>query len=141
MNKCQLSLREISQDSGGLLLDISGYSMYSIMIVIFYKMLFHYIFCNCSVETNTITKLQFFYWDSQLVLVVENLLANARDMRDASLIPGFKRSPGAWHCNALQYSCLENPMDIGAWQATVHRGISLKSEKGIISYFIFLSKG
>ena len=57
MNKCQLSLREISQDSGGLLLDISGYSMYSIMIVIFYKMLFHYIFCNCSVETNTITKL------------------------------------------------------------------------------------
>ena len=73
--------------------------------------------------------------------MVENLLANARDMRDASLIPGFKRSPGAGHGNSLQYSCLENPMDRGAWQATVHRGISLKSEKGIISYFIILSKG
>ena len=73
--------------------------------------------------------------------MVENLLANAGDMRDARLIPGSKRSPGAGHDNSLQYSCLENPMDTGAWQATVLRVISLKSEKGIISYFIFLSKG
>jgi len=76
-----------------------------------------------------------------VVVVVENLLANAGDMRDASLIPESKRSPGAGHDNSLQYSCLENPTDTGAWQATVLRVISLKSEKGIISYFIFLSKG
>ena len=73
--------------------------------------------------------------------MVENLLANAEEMRDASLIPGSKRSPGAGHDNSLQHSCLENPTDTGAWQATVLRVLSLKSEKGIISYFIFLSKG
>ena len=37
------------------------------------------------------------------------------------LIPGLGRSPGGGHGNLLQYSCLENPMDRGAWQATVHR--------------------
>ena len=40
---------------------------------------------------------------------------------DMSSIPGSGRSPGGGHGNPLQYSCLENPMDIGAWQATVHR--------------------
>ena len=39
---------------------------------------------------------------------------------DAGLIPGLERSPGGGHGNPLQYSCLENPMDRGAWQATVH---------------------
>ena len=39
--------------------------------------------------------------------------------RDAGLIPGLGRSPGKGHGNPLQYSCLENPMDRGAWQATV----------------------
>ena len=37
-----------------------------------------------------------------------------------SLIPGMGRSPGGGHGNPLQYSCLENPMDRGAWRATVH---------------------
>ena len=60
---------------------------------------------------------------------------------DADLIPGLESSPGGRHANPLQYSWLENPMDTGAWQATVLRVISLKSEKGIIPYFIFLSKG
>ena len=60
-------------------------------------------------------------WTSQVALVVENLLANAGDVRDVGLIPGLGRSPGGWHSNPLQYSCLENPMGRGAWQATVHR--------------------
>ena len=52
---------------------------------------------------------------------VKNQLAIARDVRDVGLIPGLGRSPGGGHSNPLQYSCLENPMDRGAWQATVHR--------------------
>ena len=39
---------------------------------------------------------------------------------DLGLIPGSGRSPGEGNDNALQYSCLENPMDKGAWRATVH---------------------
>ena len=45
---------------------------------------------------------------------------NARDARDMGSIPGSGRSPGAGHGNPLQYSCLENPRDRGAWWATVH---------------------
>ena len=56
-----------------------------------------------------------------MVLVVKNPLANAGDVRDAGLIPELGRSPGGEHGNPLQYSCLENPMDRGAWKATVHR--------------------
>ena len=55
-----------------------------------------------------------------MALVVKNLLANARDIRDPGSIPGFGRSPGGGHGNPLQYSCLENPTDRGAWHATVH---------------------
>ena len=53
------------------------------------------------------------------MLVVKNPPANAGDLRHMSLIPGLGRSPGGG-C-ALQYSCLENPMDRGAWQATACR--------------------
>ena len=52
---------------------------------------------------------------SQVVLVVKNLPANAGDVRDLSSIPGLGRSPGGGHGHPLQYSCLENPMDRGAW--------------------------
>ena len=52
--------------------------------------------------------------------MVRNLFANARDLREAGLIPGSGRSPGEGLGNPLQYSCLENPMDRGAWQDTVH---------------------
>ena len=48
---------------------------------------------------------------SQVMLVVKNLLANAGDIRDLSLIPGLRRSPGEGHGNPLQYSWLDNPMD------------------------------
>ena len=50
--------------------------------------------------------------------VVKNLFSNSGH---ASLIPGSGRSPGEGNGNTLQYSCLENPMDSAAWQATVHR--------------------
>ena len=52
---------------------------------------------------------------SQVVLVVKNLPANAGDIRDMSLIPGSGRSPGGGHGNPLQYSCLGNILDRGAW--------------------------
>ena len=56
----------------------------------------------------------------QMALVVRNLPANAGDIRDAGLLPGSGRSPGGGHGHPLQYSCLEKPMDRGAWQVTVH---------------------
>ena len=52
---------------------------------------------------------------SQVVLVVKNWPADARDVTDAALIPGSGISPGEGHGNPLQYSCLENPMDRDAW--------------------------
>ena len=52
--------------------------------------------------------------------MVKNLPANSGDMRDTGSIPGSRRSPGEGNGNPLQYSCLENPMDGGAWWATVH---------------------
>ena len=58
---------------------------------------------------------------SQVALVIKSLPADAGEVRDAGSNPGLGRSPGGGHGNPLQYSCLENPMDRGAWQATAHR--------------------
>jgi len=58
---------------------------------------------------------------SQVVLVVKIPPANAGDIRDGGLIPGLGRFLGGRSGNPLQYSCLENPMDTGAWRTTVHR--------------------
>ena len=55
-----------------------------------------------------------------MALVVKNSSANAGDIRDVGSIPGSGRSPGGGNDNPLQYSCLENPMDRGSWQAVVH---------------------
>ena len=55
-----------------------------------------------------------------MALVVKNLLAHAGDIKDTGSIPGSGRSPGGVLGNPLQYSCLENSMDRGAWQATIH---------------------
>ena len=52
-----------------------------------------------------------------MALAVKNVFANAGD---AVLIPGSRRSPGKGHSNPFQYSRLDNPMDRGAWWATVH---------------------
>ena len=68
-------------------------------------------------------------WTSQVALVVKNPPTNARDVRDSGSIPGWGRSPGGGHGNPLQYSCLENPMDRGAWRAAVH-GVT-KSRRGL----------
>ena len=54
-----------------------------------------------------------------VVLVVKNPLPNAGGVKDTGLISGSGRSLGGGHGNPLQYSCLENPMDRGAWRATV----------------------
>ena len=51
---------------------------------------------------------------------VKNLTANSGDARDADSVPGSGRSPGGGNGNPLQYSCLENSMDRGAWQAIGH---------------------
>ena len=61
------------------------------------------------------------YAASQVALMVKNPPANAGDIRDPGSIPGSGRSPRGGHGNLLQYSCLEIPMDRGAWQARVHR--------------------
>ena len=52
---------------------------------------------------------------------VKNAPANAEDAGDAASIPGSGRCPGGGHGNPLQYCLLENPMDLGAWMAVVHR--------------------
>ena len=54
-------------------------------------------------------------WVSRVALVEKNPLANAGDIRDAGSIPESGRFPGGRYGNPLQYSCLENPMDRGAW--------------------------
>ena len=63
--------------------------------------------------------------------MVKNLPANANagDVRDMGSIPGSGRCPGEGNGNPLQYSCFENPMDRGTWQAAVH-GVA-KSQTGL----------
>ena len=56
-----------------------------------------------------------------MALVVNNLSVNTGDVRDAGLIPRLGKSPGEGNSNPVQYSCLEDPMDRGYWQAIVHR--------------------
>ena len=60
--------------------------------------------------------------------VVKNLPSYAGDVRDMGSIPGSGRSPGRGHGNPLQYSCLENPMNRGAWWTTVQRVTKSRTE-------------
>ena len=60
-------------------------------------------------------------WAFQVALVVKNPAVNAGDIRDKDSIPGLGRSLKGGRGNPLQYSCLENPMDRGAWRPTAHR--------------------
>ena len=60
------------------------------------------------------------YLAQVVALVVKDLPANAGDIRDMSLIPGFGRFPGGGHGNPFPYSCLGEPIDREAWWATVH---------------------
>ena len=69
------------------------------------------------------------YLAQVVALVVKDLPANAGDIRDMSLIPGFGRFPGGGHGNPFPYSCLENPMDKEAWRAMVHRVAELDTNE------------
>ena len=60
------------------------------------------------------------WWVSRVALVVKKPPASTRNIKDKGSIPGSGRSPGEGHGNPLQYSCLENPKDRGAWWATVN---------------------
>ena len=55
-----------------------------------------------------------------MALVIKNAPTNARDIRDIGSIPGSRRFPGEGNGDPLQYSCMENLIDSGAWWATVH---------------------
>ena len=61
------------------------------------------------------------YIDSQVAVAIKNPPAGAGDIRGTGWIPELGRSPGGGNGNPLQHSCLENPMDRGAWWAIVHR--------------------
>ena len=63
-----------------------------------------------------------------MALMVKNLPASAEDARDVGSIPGLGRSPEGGHGTPLQYSCLENPMDRGAWWAIV-RGVTISGTR------------
>ena len=69
--------------------------------------------------TLLLQKLQHMRQFNQVAQLVKNLPANAGNARDTGLILGSGRSPGGGHGNITQYSCLGNPMDRGAWQATI----------------------
>ena len=71
-------------------------------------------------ESDTTEWLSLSLWSSQVVLTVKNLPVNSGDIKDSGLTPGSGRYPGERNGNTLQYSYLENPMDRGAWRATVH---------------------
>ena len=58
---------------------------------------------------------------SEVSPVVKNQPANEGDIRDLGSIPGSGRCPGEGHSNPIQYSCLDNPLDRGAWRGIVHR--------------------
>ena len=79
---------------------------------------------NVEVHMSFIRGISEFIGHSQVASVVKNLPANAGD---AGLIPGSERCPGEGNDNPLQYSCLGNPMDRGAWWATVH-GVTKESD-------------
>ena len=87
-------------------------------------------FCTCAVG-NLIAHPYMGLWASQLSPVVKNLPANEGDLRNMGSIPGLGRSPEGCHGNPLQHSCLENPMDRGAWQAAVQRVTESDTEESL----------
>ena len=64
--------------------------------------------------------------------MVKNPPVNAGDVRDTNSVPGLGRSPVRGNSNPLQYSCLENPMDRGAWQSAVHRVAELETTEATL---------
>ena len=68
--------------------------------------------------------------------MVKNLSISTGDVKDVGSVPGLGRSPREGHGNSLQYSCLENPMDRGAWRATVH-GVTESDTTDAAAQFCF----
>ena len=75
-----------------------------------------------------------------MAIVIKNLSANAGDRRDMGSTPGSGRSPGGRLGDPLQYSCLENPIDRGAWLATVHRIAKSRTQLKQLSTHAQMSK-
>ena len=69
-----------------------------------------------------------------MALVVRRPPASSGDTKDESSIPESVRAPGGRHGNLLQYSCLENPMDRGAWRAAVHRVTQSRTRLEVSEY-------
>ena len=72
----------------------------------------------------------------QVALVVKNSTASAGAIRDTCLIPEWGRSPGKRNGNPVQYSCLENPMDREAWQATLHGVTKSRTQLKCLSTYV-----
>ena len=72
------------------------------------------------------TTIPVWVWASSVAQWVKNPPARVGDTGDSGFLPGSGRSPGGGHGNPLQYSCLENPMDTGAWRAVVY-GVLVKT--------------
>ena len=70
--------------------------------------------------------------------VVKNSPANVSDARDSGSIPGLERSPGVGNGNPLQYSCLKNSMDRGAWWTTVHGVTKTENTNTLKMYLWFI---
>ena len=70
---------------------------------------------------------------SQVVLVVKNTLADAGNARDTGSMLGSGKAPRGGYRKPLRYSCLENPMDRGAWQATVHGVTKSRTPRKLLS--------
>ena len=75
-----------------------------------------------------------------MTVVVKNLPANARDLKDASLILGSGRFPGVGNGNPLQYSCLEDSMERRVWQATVRGAAKSQARLKQLSMHLRLNK-
>ena len=75
-----------------------------------------------------------------MALAVKNQFVNAGELRDTGLIPGSGRSHGGEHGNPLQYSCLENPLDREAWQATVYGVAKVSDETSQLNNNIEISR-
>ena len=74
-------------------------------------------------------------------LVAQKIKASAHNAGDLGSIPGLGRSPGEGNGNPLQYSCLENPMDRGAWRTTVHRVAKSRTQLNDFTFtFTYLIK-
>ena len=84
--------------------------------------------------------LRWLYWASQVALAVKNLPSNAGNVRDMGLIPGLGRTSAEGHGNLLQYSCLENPKEGGAWWATVHGVIKSRTQLSGFTFTLYIEE-